>query len=112
MKSTVEKYVDNYYIYHRSKASRNKYKGLLKLNPILVQDWTDITMDFVIDLPEREGYNAILIVTNRLSKERYYIPCSTKENGTDTEATACQMIIRNVLRYHDLPTSIILDRRS
>jgi len=68
-------------------------------------------MDFVIDLPESEGYNAILIVINRLSKERYYIPCSTKENGTGTEATA-RMIIQNVLRYHGLPTSIISDRGS
>ncbi len=68
-------------------------------------------MDFVIDLPESEGYNAILIVIDRLSKERYYIPYSTKENGTDIEATA-QMIIQNVLRYYGLPTSIISDRGS
>jgi len=45
-------------------------------------------MDIVIDLLESEGYNAFLIVIDRLSKERYYIPYSTKENGTDTEATA------------------------
>jgi len=86
----------------------DKYKGLLNLNPILVQNWTDIAMDFVINLPESEGYNAILIVTNRLSKERYYIPYSTKEIGIDTEATAW-MIIQNVLRYYGLPISIILD---
>jgi len=88
IKNTVEKYIDNCHICHRSKASRDKYKGLLKPNPIPVQNWTDIAMDFVIDLPESEGYNAILIVIDRLSKERHYIPCSTKENGTDIEATA------------------------
>jgi len=45
-------------------------------------------MNFVIDLPQSEGYNAILIVIDRLSKEYYYIPYSTKENDTDIEATA------------------------
>jgi len=92
IKNTVEKYIDNCHICHRSKASRDKYKGLLKLNPIPVQNWTDIAIDFVINLPESEGYNAILLVIDRLSKERYYIPCLTKENGTDIEATAWMII--------------------
>ena len=49
------------------------------------------------------------MVVDYLTKERYYIPCSTDENGTTTEATA-QLLLQNVLKLHGLPPSLISDR--
>ena len=49
------------------------------------------------------------MVVDRLSKERHYIPCTAKEEGTTAEATA-KLLIRNVWRYHGLPTSMVSDR--
>ena len=66
-------------------------------------------MDFVTGLPECELKNAILMVVDRLAKERVYIPCSDKDEGTNAEATA-KMLIHNVWRRHGLPSSVVSDR--
>ena len=53
-------------------------------------------MDFVTGFPEsKKGNNAILTVTCRLSKDRYFIAYKAGELGTSTEATA-QIIYRHV----------------
>ncbi len=82
---------------------------MLKPLPIPSRSWTNITLDFVTGLPISNSYNVILIVVDRLTKERHYIPCSTDENGTTTEATA-QLLLQNVWKLHAFPSSLILDR--
>ena len=36
-----------------------------------------IAMNFVGELPESEGFNAILVVTDRFTKVQHYIPAET-----------------------------------
>jgi hypothetical protein len=40
------------------------------LKPLLILDyiWLEISMDFIIDLLESEGYKNIIVITDRLSK--------------------------------------------
>jgi len=45
-------------------------------------------MDFVTGLPLYKNIDAILIVVDRLSKERYYIAYKAREEGTTAEQTA------------------------
>ena len=82
---------------------------MLKLLPILSRPWTDVTLDFVTGLPISNGYNTILMVVDRLTKERHYIPCTMDENGTTTKATA-QLLLQNVWKLHGLPSSLTSDR--
>ena len=49
------------------------------------------------------------MVVDRLTKERHYIPCTTDENGTTTEATT-QVLLQNVWKLHGLPSSLTPDR--
>lgn len=41
--------------------------------------WNDVTMNFVVGLPDCEGKNAILVVVHRLIKMRHLIAYSTIE---------------------------------
>ena len=111
MRKTVDRYIRNCYICQRSKASRDKSNGLLQPLPIPEQRWQDIVMDFIIDLSDSYGYNAILTVICRLSKERHYIPCTTDDEGITAEKTA-EMLLQWVYRTHSLPSFIVSDRGS
>ena len=66
-------------------------------------------MDFVVGLSKSQGYDAILMVVDRLSKEKHYIPCTKDNNGTNAEATA-GLFLRHVWCYHGFPISLTFDR--
>ena len=115
MRGKVEQYLCNCHVCKRAKVSRDAYNGLLQPLPVPERPWVDLTMDFVVGLPKSQGYNnskpydAILMVVDRLSKERHYIPCTEEDNGTSAEATAA-MFLRHVWCYHGLPISLTSDR--
>ena len=109
LKKMIQRYIQNCHSCRRAKTPRNRYNSLLKPLPISSCLWTDVTLDFVTGLPINNGYNAILMVVDRLTKERHYIPCTTDENGTTTEATA-QLLLQNVWKLHGLPLSLTSDR--
>ena len=46
-----------------------------------------------------------------MTKERQYIPCTTDENGTTTEATA-YLLLNNIWKFHGLPLSLTSDQDS
>ncbi len=63
-------------------------------------------MDFVTGLPWSDGYNAILVVTCRLTKMRHLIHC----RDTTTAEQLAELFLEHVFRLHGLPRSIISDR--
>jgi hypothetical protein len=65
-------------------------------------------MDFVTGLPKCEGYDAILVVVDRLSKMALYIPTKTTINA---EGLA-RVFMDHVYSKHGLPKSIVTDRGS
>ena len=110
MRGEEEQYLRNCHMCKQAKASRDAYNGLLQPLPIPERPWVDLTIDFVVGLPKSQGYDVILMVVDRLSKERHYISCTEKDNGTNAEATAA-MFLRHMWCYHGLPISLTSDRR-
>ena len=88
MREDIEQYLRNCHVCKRAKASRDAYNGLLQPLPVPERPWVDLTMDFVVGLPKSQGYDAILMVVDRLLKEKHYIPCTKDNNETSAKATA------------------------
>ena len=102
----VKRYVRNCRVCARIKPSNTASQGVLRPLPIPKRPWNDIAMDFIVGLPESQGYNAILNVNDRLTGMRHLIPC-TKETGSEDLAW---LYLKEVFRLHGLPLSIISDR--
>ena len=63
-------------------------------------------MDFIGELPESEGFNAILVVTDRFTKVPHYLAAKT----TWTAADLVNAYINEIWRLHGLPQHITFDR--
>jgi hypothetical protein len=90
----------------RNKPQRHKPYGLLKQLPI--PDRPSISMDFIETLPKSSGYNAILIIIDRLTKQSIFIPC----NDTITSAELAWLFILHVFSKHGVPSHVTSDRGS
>ena len=60
-------------------------------------------------LPSSNGYNVVLMVIDRLTKEKHYILCTIDENSIIAEATT-YLLLNNVWKFHGLPLLLTLDR--
>ena len=111
MKNTMITYIRNCYKCQRFKTSRDREHGLIQPLPIPQKRWQNISMDFIVGLPQSEGHNAIFVVVDRLTKERHYIPCTVTDEGTSAEYTA-EMLVNHIFRLHGLSLLIVSNRDS
>ena len=80
--------------------------GKLMPNKAPEKPWTHITADFITKLLLAQGYDAILVVCNQLTKMVHLIPTMEK-----TSAKGLTRLFRDhVWKLHGLPESIISDR--
>lgn len=63
-------------------------------------------MDFITHLPPSQGYDAILVVVDRLTKMRHLIPCKATCNSEDT----ARLYLHYIWKLHGLPSTIVSDR--
>jgi len=101
----VDRYVQNCHDCQQSQSSWYSTIGVIR--PFSVPDklWGGISMDFVVGLPECEGFDAIWAVVDRLSKMRHIIPCHTTVDALGL----AELFLRKVIRLHGLPLTIISD---
>ena len=68
--------------------------------------FAQILMDFITDLPESHGYDAIMVVVDHgLTKGVILSPC----NKTITAEGTAELLLNNVYRCFGLPDKAILD---
>ena len=108
MSEDVRRYVRNCHCYG-AHISRKKRQGLLQPLPVADRFWSQISMDFMTDLPQEtpESPRYLLVITDRLSK---YIQL---EAMATMQAEDCaQRFVEVWWRFRGFPSSIITDRGS
>ena len=75
----------------------SKAKKLLPM-PTGIHPWEEIAMDFVGELPESEGFNAIMVVTDRFTKMQRYLPAKTTWTTEDV-AMPISLIYGGIMDY-------------
>ena len=92
----------------RSKPQRHKPYGELKQLPIPERPWNSISMDFIEHLPTSNGFTAILVIVDRLSKQSIFIPTY----DTCTSHDLAKLFIIHVFSKHGVPSHVTSDRGS
>ena len=107
MAKEVESFVRSCELCQRARTKiGSKNQSLLHPLDIPQARWQHIAMDFKTSLPPSDGFTAIIVVVDRLTKEAKFI--KTHDNAT-AQQTA-KLFFDNVICSEGLPLSIVSDR--
>ena len=88
------------------KSDNQPKAGLSKPLEVPTRMWAQVTTDLVTDLLESDGYMAMAVFIDRMTKMVHFAPC-TKEI---TALEYARLFVDYVFRLHGLPEVIISDR--
>jgi transposase InsO family protein len=106
MRAFINEYINSCDACQRNKSVHHAKYGLLHSLPVPTGPWRSLSMDHITDLPRSSGFNCILVVADRLTKQAHFI-CAKK---TDDARTLARQYLDNIFRLHGLPTDIVSDR--
>ncbi|XP_073021562.1 uncharacterized protein [Primulina eburnea] len=105
MRQDVKEFVRRCSICQHVKYSTAPPYGLLQPLPIPDQVWDDLSLDFIVGLPQSKGYTVILVVVDRLSKYAHFGALPTYF----TAVTVADLFNNMVVRLHGIPKSLVSD---
>lgn len=109
MSRTIAQFVKGCHLCQRTKSARGSPPGFLDPLPVPFRPWTDVSVDYVGPLPECDFNGVvctnILVVVDRLTKMRHFIPVHDM-----TATTLAEAFIANVYRLHGTPEHVVSDR--
>src|SRR5262245_21091459 len=70
--------------------------------------WDKISVDFITELPDAHGYDAIMNVVDSVGKRAHFLPTHT----TITVEGAANLYFREIWKHHGLPRAVVSDRGS
>ena len=79
------------------KSDNRAKAGLLQPLEIPSRKWAHVTMDLVTDLPESNGFTAIIVFVDKLSKMVHLAGCRKEVTAMEY----VQIFIAHVFRLHD-----------
>ena len=107
MKKDVAEFVSRCLICQQVKVEHQRPAGLLQSLLIPQWKWERITMDFVVGLPRcQSGYDAIWVIVDRLKKSVHFLPMK----NSDSVEKLVELYVKEIIRLHGTPVSIVLDR--
>ncbi len=70
--------------------------GLLQTLSVLSFPWSLISMDFILDLPQSNSFDSILVVVDHFTKMVHFIPY----NKSIIDEKTIKLFLDHVFRYH------------
>ena len=109
----VKQYVESCAIRKRNKTFRHKFFEKFQSLFVLQYRWSNFTINFVTNLSTNKNWNEIkydniFVVIDRLTKMNHYVSIIK----TIKVKNLTNVPIREIIRYHELFSSIIIDRDS
>jgi hypothetical protein len=108
IRKDCKNYVETCQICSLAKPQRMKPAGLLLPLPVPPRPWHSIAMDMITDLPAINGFDSILVVIDRFTKLGHFLPCVKTMNSNQL----AELFLKEIIRLHGLPSSIVSDRGS
>jgi hypothetical protein len=103
----IAKYLSKCNTYQRVKASHLKVAGTLQPLPIPSWKWDDISMDFIVGLPNTsQKHDYIWVIVDRLTKMAHFISVHT----TYIAEKYAEIYLDRIVCLHGVPKTIISDR--
>jgi hypothetical protein len=107
MRREITKYVSECDTCQRVKASHLKIVGILQPLPISSWKWEDISMDFIVGLPNTsQRHDSVWVIVDRLTKTARFLTMHTTFNAKKY----AEIYIDQIVRLHGVPKTIISDR--
>lgn len=89
------------------KYEHQKPNGVMQNMIIPEWKWERITMDFLIGLPNTfKKHDSVWVIADKLTKSAHFIPVQV----THTAKQLADIYLREIVRLHGVPISIITDR--
>jgi len=107
MKMEIVEFVYACLVCQKSKIEHQKPSSFMQLLFLPEWKWDSISMDFVGALPKIvKGFDSIWVIFHRLTKSTHFIPIKT---GMSV-ARLAEIYIKQIVRLHGIPSSIVSDR--
>ncbi|KAL4282674.1 hypothetical protein GQ457_16G021220 [Hibiscus cannabinus] len=107
LKKDVAEFVSKCMVCQRVKVEHQFPSGLLQPLRIPEWKWERITMDFVMGLPMTPSKkDSVWVIVDRFTKCAHFLPVHT----TYTYDKLAELYIREIVRLHGVPKSIVSDR--
>ena len=107
MLGNVQNFVENCPICQTKKSDYTLAKGKLQSTQIPETKWSEISIDFVTDLPTSSNNKDIILVKiDKTTRMVHLAPCRKTITATGT----IQLLWKTVIRYHGIPWVIYSDR--
>ncbi|XP_047150879.1 uncharacterized protein K02A2.6-like [Vigna umbellata] len=106
MKKAVTDFLASCLVCQQHKYLSSSLQGLLQPLPIPNAIWEEISMDFIMKLPKSHGYDAVLVVVDRLSKYGQFIPLKHPYSAR----TIAKVFVKEIVWLHGIPIPIVSDR--
>src|SRR5258706_3647966 len=104
----VTKFITGCNACNQTKTFPMQKVGKLIPNRVPDQCWQVISVDMIRELLDSKGYNAVLVVVDRLSKRIHTIPTVTSLDS----AGVTQLFLEHIWHHHGLPEEVISNHGS